>query len=165
MEKWTHRPIEEANLLNPAFCCVALTSAVIGYMGIDKEGIPYPLAHIVLPIVLHKATRERLPRASRTSLAVWIQENSEVRVQFVERVVMLKSHTREAILFGFFHDWLILCQEGRIQAKLSKSIIDRLARRLENEAKECINRAWVLGKWFALAGTTETVMALWGIRP
>jgi len=165
MKLWAQRTVEEANLLNPAFCCGVLTSAVVGYMSIEETGIPYTLSHIVLPIVLHKATRECLPRTSSTSLAAWIQENSEARVQFVERVVALKSHTREAILFGLFHDWLIICQEGRLQATVSKSSIDRLVRSMENEVKECIKRAWVVGKWFAMAGTTETVMALWGIRP
>ena len=75
MKPWVLRPPEEANLLNPAFCCVTLAAAVLGYASVDKTGIPYPLTFLVLPTVLHKATRESLPsNRTRTSLAAWIQE-------------------------------------------------------------------------------------------
>jgi Family of unknown function (DUF6521) len=69
IQRWTGRPREEANLLNPAFCCTALTSSIVGYMGVDAEGMPYPLAFMILPIALHKTTREALPQNTRTSLA------------------------------------------------------------------------------------------------
>jgi Family of unknown function (DUF6521) len=49
IQRWTGRPREEANLLNPAFCCTALTSSIVGYMGVDAEGMPYPLAFMILP--------------------------------------------------------------------------------------------------------------------
>ena len=31
MTVWTERPHEEANLLNPAFCCLGMTAAIAGY--------------------------------------------------------------------------------------------------------------------------------------
>lgn len=165
MTPWAQRPIEEANLLNPAFCCVALTSASIGYMDIDKEGIPFALTFMVLPIVLHKTTRESLPRDTRTSLASWIQANSGAKVQFAKRVVALAPYTKEAILFGCLHDWFLLGSEGRLQSALNESSNDRFISQLKNEAKECVKRSRFLGKWFALAGTAKMVMSLWEIKP
>ncbi len=120
---------------------------------------------MVLPIVLHKTTRELLPRTTRTSLAAWIQENTNARVLFAERTIALKPYTREAILFGLLRDWLVLHEGGRLQATLNNSDVDRFIRNLDDEAKDCIRRARFVGKWFASQGSAQTVMALWGIRP
>jgi hypothetical protein len=166
MKSWKERPTEIANLLNPAFCCVTLTSTVIGYTSEDKqEGLSLPLAFIALPTVLHKATRESLPYTTRTPLATWLQEQAHVRVQFYERVCALKPYTREAILFGVLHKWLTLDRHATINTTMSNSSVNRFSRKLEGEARECVMRARVVGKWFALAGTPQTVMALWGIKP
>lgn len=165
MKPWNQRPVEEANLLNPAFCCTALTSSIVGYMAVDVEGMPYPLAFMLLPIVLHKATREALPQTIRTSLAAWIQEHTSVRVLFPERVVALKPHTREAILFGILHDWLTFRSDGRLRTTMAGQDVSRFLRRLDGEARECVMHARFVGRWFASAGSPQTVLALWGIRP
>jgi hypothetical protein len=165
MKPWARRPTEEANLLNPAFCCVTLTASVSGYASIDPSGIPYPLTFLVLPIVLHKATRDKLPHATTTSLAAWIQGNAEAKVQFADRVIAFKPYTREALMFGLLHAWLVLSQGGRIQTTLRESDAERFVRRLDDETKDCVRRARFVGRWFASASTAQTVMALWGIRP
>jgi hypothetical protein len=43
MRLWSNRSIEEKNLLNPAFCCVALTTSVIEYQNLVQAGMPYDL--------------------------------------------------------------------------------------------------------------------------
>lgn len=165
MKQWTQRPVEEANLLNPAFCSALITSSDVGYMSIDNAGIPYPLVFLMLPVVLHKSTRDLLPRTKRTSLATWIQRNTEVRILFAERVIALKPYTREAILFGMLHHWLTLGDGGKLQTNLDDIYIDLITKKLKNEAKECVNKARFVGRWFASAGSAQTVMALWGIIP
>jgi Family of unknown function (DUF6521) len=165
MRQWTQRPREEANLLNPAFCCAALTSSIAGYMAVNVEGIPYPLVFMILPIVLHKATREALPQNTRTSLAAWIQDNAAMRVLFPERVISLKPHTREAVLFGLLHDWLAFQTDARLQTAMGERRINQFRRRLDDKARECVLRANFVGRWFASAGSPQTVLALWGIRP
>lgn len=165
MKQWTQRPVEEANLLNPAFCSALIASSDVGYMSIDNAGIPYPLVFLMLPVVLHKSTRDLLPRTKRTSLATWIQRNTEVRILFAERVIALKPYTREAILFGMLHHWLTLGDGGKLQTNLDDIYIDLITKKLKNEAKECVNKARFVGRWFASAGSAQTVMALWGIIP
>ncbi len=165
MKTWSLRPIEEAHLLNPAFCCVALTSSVIGYAAIEPPGMPYPLAFTILPIALHKDTREHLPRDLRTSLAVWIQENPEARLEFADRVIAVKPYTREAILFGLHHEWLVMGNDGRLRTRWNEASATRFVQRLNDEAKECVRRARFIGGWFASVSSAPTVMALWGIRP
>lgn len=164
MKIWTERPREEAHLLNPAFCCIVISGACTGYQETIESGLPFPLTFMVLPIVLHKPTRTALPNSIRTSLPAWIQENASARVQFYERLMSLKPHTREAIAYGLQFDYFAF-HGGKLRANIRKNIINRALNLLEDEARECVLRARFLGKWFASVGSAETTMALWGIRP
>jgi hypothetical protein len=165
MKAWTERPLEEANLLNPAFCCVNLTTAIVAYLDEKKQGLPLTLAFIVLPVVLHKATRELLPGNTRMPMALWIQENPSARILFHERVLALRPYTREAMLFGAFYGWLTVEDNARLQTSMSQATVRRFMHNSQDEARECVMRSRLIGKWFAIAGTPQTVMALWGIRP
>jgi hypothetical protein len=165
MKSWEERSIEEANLLNPAFCCVVVASSIVGYSKSFAEGMPYPLVFITLPIILHKPTRDLLPPNTRTSLPGWIQDNQSVRILFYERVISLKSYTREALLFGFIHKWFTFNSDGNLQTLVTKPKIDKFLRQRQDESRECVMRANFLGKWLASAGSVSTVMALWGIQP
>lgn len=165
MRTWPSRPKEEAYLLNPAFCCTTLVAAVGGYSSMKEEGIQFPLVFMVLPIVLHKLTRDSLPPNTRTSMAAWLQENSSARILFYERLVSLKPYTKEAIQFGMLHNWVVSREGGLLKTTHSESDLSRVMRKLTAEARECVMRARFLGKWFASAGAPHTVMALWGIIP
>lgn len=164
MRTWTARPKEEAYLLNPAFCCTTLAAAMWGYADVKGQGVPLPLAFMVLPLVLHKPTREALPPNTRTSMAAWLLDNATARVLFYERLISLKPHTREAIHFGMLVDWIVPGAKGLLQTTLSETDINRAIRKLTDEARECVLRARFLGKWFAEAGHAHTVMAFWGVR-
>lgn len=165
MKAWHKRPIEEAHLLNPAFCCVTLTSSIISYGSVEDAGMPFPLAFMILPIVLHKPTRDLLPRDTRTSFPAWIQNNAAARVLFYERVVSVKPYTREALTFGLIHSWLAIQEKGNLHHIINETDVKKSSKTLNDEAKECVLRADFLGKWLALAGSAQTVMTLWGIRP
>ena len=79
MSSWRGRPQEEVSLLNPAFTSTGLWSAARGYLKTDGSGrsdaLPFTLAFLVLPLVLHRQTRESLPTSTRTSVAVWASDN------------------------------------------------------------------------------------------
>ena len=164
MKPWKDRSVEESNLLNPAFGCVVMSASVFGFQSVQNDGMPFPLAFTVLPIVWHKPTRSVLPTTARTPMAIWLQEHAEVKVQFVERVLALKPHTRETMLLGANQNWLGFVQ-AQLVCRVQESDLDRAIRRLTDEARECATKAKVVGKWFASVGTTETSMHLWGIRP
>lgn len=165
MKSWTERTREEAHLLNPPFCCVALTSGCAGFSESSGQPLPFALAFMVLPIVLHKHTRESLPRTTRTSVPAWLQGHAEVRIGFHERLMALKPHTREALRYGLVFDWMAMGDSGRIRCVVTSNQIKRTIRLLNGDAQECISRARFLGKWFGTSPSTETLMALWGIRP
>jgi hypothetical protein len=107
MKPWAERTREEAHLLNPSFCCVTIASACSGYTESCGQTLSFALAFMVLPIILHKHTRESLPRTSRTSVPAWLQEHAEARIGFHERLMALQPFTREAMLYGltFNCDW------------------------------------------------------------
>lgn len=165
MTTWIVRPREEAYLLNPAFCCLGITGAAVGYREVTNRGLPLALAYMVLPITLHKPTRELLPRTRRTSLPVWIQDNALARVSFHERLLSLKPFTSEAILFGCARNWLRFGEDASLVTDQTEAALRSMYRALEDEPKDCSIKAVFVGKWLACAGSAATVMALWGIQP
>lgn len=165
MRIWEARPKEEAYLLNPAFGCTMLCAALWSYAKATNTGAPMPLPFMFLPIVLHKPTRDSLPPNTRTSMPAWLQENAEARVLFYERLLSLKPHVREAIQFGMLFDWIVPGEGGLVETTLTDADITRMTRTLADEARDCVMRSRFLGKWFAGAGETHTVMAFWGVRP
>lgn len=165
MKPWTERTREEANLLNPPFCCAVLTSACIGFKEKSGKPLPFVLAFMVLPIVLHKDTRESLPRTTRTSIPSWLLKHTEARIGFYERLMALKPHTREALRHGLDFDWIVMCESGHIRCMVTNNRINRAVRLLNGDAQECVSRGRFLGKWFGTIASTKTLMAFWGIRP
>ena len=165
MKPWAERTREEAHLLNPPFCCVAIAAACFGYSESCDEALPFALTFMVLPIVLHKHTRESLPRTIRTSVPAWLQEHAEARIGFHDRLMSLQPYTREAVRYGLTFDWITVEDAGVIRCVVRNARIDRAIRSLDGDARDCISRARFLGKWFGTVASTETTMALWGIRP
>lgn len=165
MRPWTERPVEEAALLNPAFCATVLTTALDGYVEHAPSGMSFPLAFLVLPLVLHKQTREALPSTVRTSMAAWIESHSEARIGLAERVRALAPFTREALLFGSTHRVLGFSESGRLAVLGDLSGVRKYSRTTSAETRACIEKGLFVGRWFAAAGSEQTILSLWGVRP
>lgn len=165
MRPWRERSPEEAYLLNPAFCCMIVIEACAGYSDSTDQPLPFALSFMVLPLTLHKRTRELLPRTTRTSIPAWLQNHTEARLGFHERLMALQPHTREAIRYGLGIGWITVDRPGGIRRVASDSLLRRGNRLLDGEARDCMSRARFLGKWLGKAASTETTMSLWGICP
>ncbi len=165
MKSWKLRPKEEAHLLNPAFCSTLITGTVSGYMENSSTGLPFPLLFMILPLILHRKTRERLPRSISTSMAEWLHENIDARILFVERLISLKPYTQEALLFGWRQGWLDIHDQGTIKHSLVTKNIDKIKKELNEETRDCFMKSLFLGRWFSYAGNVQTIMTQWGIRP
>jgi len=165
MIPWHQRSREERTLLNPAFCANLLWHAARGYAGADRGALSFEESFLVLPFVLHRETRESLPRDTRTSLAVWLDENSLARSKVSSRAKLLVPFTKEGMIFGGIHGFIRL-QGGRLYADQTwkRSVISSL-KESSNEVRVCAKRAEFIGKWFALTGSAPTVLALMGVRP
>lgn len=165
MTLWRARSLEERHLLNPSFCSVVLWCATTGYATKRNPAMPLALSFLVLPFVLHRLTRESLPRTTATSLATWLTDQPLVRARIAERAVALRPFTQEALLFGGAHELLVLDADGiRANASMKKPVDGGLAG-TSDEVRACARRADFVGKWFEKAGKAETVLALLGVRP
>ena len=100
MIPWSKRTPEIANLLNPSFCAILLYSAIFEYQKKAKNNMPFSLLYLVMPIVLHKNTRNRVN--SRENMVVWLQRNPDVLIGFADRAKSLIGFTNEAIEFLLF---------------------------------------------------------------
>ncbi|MGH8614688.1 MAG: ABC-three component system protein [Gammaproteobacteria bacterium] len=165
MKAWQERTAEEAHLLNPAFSGLLITRAVDEYTRSAAQPLPYALAFLVLPVVLHKRTREALPGSVSTSLAVWLQAKPETRVGFAARTRALLPFTREAIAFLLARGVLIVAEAGGLgRGPTDVRGIARVAR-MSDEVASCITSAQLVGRWFARSGSPHSIIALWGLRP
>lgn len=98
-------------------------------------------------------------------MPAWLQEHAEARIGFHERLMALRPHTRETLRYGLVFDWLAIGESGVIRSVAPETLISRAVRSLGGDASECVSRARFLGKWLGAAASTETTLALWGIRP
>jgi hypothetical protein len=163
MRVWNDRPPEIAHLFNPAFCALLIREGVLGFMDVSPGGMPYPLVFLLLPIVLHKVTRESLPGTVATKMHPWIQQHQEARVGFSERCAAVAAYTREAILFAANGELLTFSPEGALQAPRLR--LRRPPWPTDSESWACRQQARFVGRWLASAGDNATVFAMWGVRP
>lgn len=165
MSTWSSRTAEERALLNPSFCSCLLWQAAAAYESAAKEPLPFDVAFLVLPMVLHCKTRESLPKVLKTSLAVWLNENPLSPSAVADHAKKLSPFTKEAMMFGGVHG-LFTLKTGAISAKVDwKARISAGLADATDEVKMCAKRAEFIGKWFAGAGSPGTVMAIMGVRP
>lgn len=165
MTTWTQRSHEERALLNPAFCATLLWHAAQGHVDKSQTGLSFEEAFLVLPIVLHRHTRQSLPRTTRTSLPVWLQENPLARSRIVTRAKLLMPFTKEAMIFGGANRFLQIVHGKLMSEGAYTSAIDTVLRTSSDEVRDCVKRAAFIGAWFARSGSPMAVLATIGVRP
>lgn len=163
MVSWNERPNEIANLINPAFCSIILFDAINAYYTIKKKGMPYAISFIILPIILHKRTRDKLPATSRSKYYAWIQQNPEVKIDFNIRTKNLVPYTKEAIQYGIINLLFSIDENGEFIPKRFKEKEKPWLQ--TNEPLICREKASFLGKWLTQSEDVSTIYSLWGIRP
>jgi len=165
MIPWTNRAPEERALLNPSFFSLLFWHAATGHMAEGHTGLPFATSFLVLPLVLHRETRESLPKVVTTSLPVWLDENPLVRARLAERSRMLVPYTKEALMFGGTRGFLTISADAITVAESWKRKVNAEHRRSGDEVRSYAKKAEFLGRWFARTGSPTTVMALMGVRP
>jgi hypothetical protein len=162
---WVHRPDEEAYLLNPAFLALLLREMVKGYSAAVGAGMPLPLVYVAMPVVLHRPTRDVLPRSVLAEMVNWVDGNPQVRLLFADRAKALVPFVREGLVFGTLHgllafdDGLTLRPTPRRVGKVSE------LRGQSADFDACIRASGLIGRWTARSGSAATQMALWGVKP
>lgn len=165
MIPWKQRPREERALLNPAYCASILWHAAGAHSKQSGGGITYEEAFLVLPFVLSSDIRTTLPRSTRTSLPVWLDEHPTLRAKLITHARLLVPFTREALTFGGLHE-IFVFEAGRVEARTRwKSAMKTLRENLSDEVRASLRAGDLVGRWFAHCGSATTVFALLGARP
>ena len=165
--RWVDRTREVRNLINPAFCSVILRQSVEGYSSVASGGaLPLTLSFLVLPLVLHKRTRNHLPTSVATSLHAWLERVPQAKVGFPERAQSTVRYTREAMVFGTSCKLLTLTDSGIGLVAGSKGVRGLSAyKTTSSEVKNCIEKAALVGKLFGRAGSPASIYAVLGVKP
>lgn len=162
MKSWDKRPFEIRNLFNPAFCGLVLLRALQGFEEEDVAGIPFSLALLVLPLCLHKDSRELISKNSKSYLLKTIEKNPQMLVGFADRVKDLLPYTLEAFGFAMHRQCFEVTNEGRLMA-VPKSFRKTVTGTEESVA--CQRVARTVGKQFACIADRVTIYTTLGIRP
>ncbi len=165
MRTWGLRTREEASLLNPSYCGLIAWHVAGGYLAAEEAPLSFELAFLAFPITLHKPTRDVLPGTLRTSMAMWLERNSQALVGFSDRAEALVPFAREGLLFGAGHGLLDIGREGFVVPSTRPRWLTPFLRESTPDVQQTLKKAIFVGKWFAGSGTAATVMALWGVRP
>lgn len=162
MKRWDQRPFEIRNLFNPAFCGLVLFRAVEGYEAEDPRGVPFSLSLLVLPLCLHKDSREVLAASSRSYLLKISEKSPQLQVGFADRATTMLPYAFEGFSLLMERGCISVADDGRLQTvpnKVRKSITGTA------ETKSCQRVARFVGKEFARIADRVTVYTTFGVRP
>lgn len=161
MTRFSDRMPEVAALLNPAFTARLLFESTDGFSASNGDPMPFPLAFLTLPLVLHEETRQALPKDRRKRFAAWIAEHPWIVTNFPSRAAEMMELTREGLRFALRAEVLRITDEGGLQ-------IGRAARPAlssqSTDVASCAKAARLVGMWFQTTDVATT-FALLGVRP
>lgn len=155
---------EEVALFNQAFLARLLREAAADYEKNARRDMPVSLAFLLVPLVLHKPTRDDLPTLASSQMQKWIRESPRHLAQLDRRVVGMRSFIGLAIRFGLRHG-MLTSADGRIGVGSLKQRPRGYSDFESVEVEDCLRVARFLGRWFARQPDSATLLALWGFRP
>ena len=149
-------------MFNPAFCGLVLFRALRGYEEEDGRGMPFSLTLLVLPLCLHKDSRELFANSPRSYLLKTAEKNQQIMVGFAERVTQLLPYTFEGFGLLMERECIAVSDDGRIQ-----TVPNRVRKTVSGTAETiaCQKVARNVGKEFARISDRATIYTTFGIRP
>lgn len=162
MKRWDQRPFEVRNLFNPAFCGLVLFRGLSGYEEEDARGMPFSLSLLVLPLCLHKDSREVIASRPRSHLLRTTEANQQLIVGFSNRVTQLLPYAFEGFGLLMERGCIAIADDGRVLTVRKKV---RKAVKGTEETVACQKAARVVGREFARIADRVTIYTTFGIRP
>lgn len=160
---WIERNTIVANLFNPAFCGEIIRIVIYNYNQHSKNKFPFAFSFLILPILLHKKTRDEMPRTIKTYLFVWVAENDSLFFDFSTRTKSMVKYTREALMFLLAYKKIQLTNEGEIITNIQ--IGKQIKKEDYAEYNEIIKKAEMLGKWLATTSDVKSIYSFFRITP
>lgn len=161
---WNERPAEEARNLNPAFCADLIARTVAEYHKSRRAPLSMATAFLVLPLTLHKPTRNILPGRANTAFATWISTNNPMLAELPGRVNRLRPLSREALLFSIRYGINTLNDGGLVPGARPIKLTARPALTTDdvNDARAA---AALLGRWFGAQVNESAILQGFGVAP
>jgi hypothetical protein len=158
---WSARPFEVRNLFNPAFCGLLLMRALRGFEEIDEDGMPFSLTLLVLPLCLHKDSREVIADSPRSPLLKIVEHNPVLLVGLPQRAESLLPFTLEGLGLTMHLGCFEVTPHGRLRSLRGarKSLTGT------EESTSCQRVARFIGKEFGRVADRATVFTTFGVRP
>jgi hypothetical protein len=162
VKRWDQRPFEIRNLFNPAFCGLVLFRAMQGYEEEEPRGIPFSLSLLVLPLCMHKDSREVIAANSRSYLLKIIEKNPQVQVGFADRATAMLPYAIEGFGLLMERGCILVTDDGHLH-----TVLDTVRRSVTgtDETKSCQRVARFVGREFARIADRVTVYTTFGVRP
>lgn len=161
---WAERPPEEARIFNPAFCGELIGRTVCEYHRTRQAALNMATAFIVLPMTLHKPTRDSLPRRANAAFATWVAEHDALLAELPNSIIRLRPVTREALIFAIRHQLLAVDGGGLVPGAEPISLNVKPAITTD-DVSEARRTAGLLGRWFAGQGTQASILQGIGVAP
>lgn len=162
--RWSERPAEEARIFNPAFCGEVLCRSVGEYWQRARAPMNIALAFLILPLSLHKGTRDQLPKRASVAFVGWIAEHHIVIAESALRVERMRPVVRESMIFAIRHRRLAV-QDGGLIPGEARLPLSAKASVSTTDADEARSAAALLGRWFAAQGEAAPVLQGFGVLP
>lgn len=158
MKPWNQRPREIRNLFNPAFCGTVLARGIEGF----GRPMPFSLTLLILPLCLHKRTRDQIKEARNSYFTKILQNHPEIRVDFARRARGLFPYTMEAFAYLMYCGAIEIDDNGYV---ILRENVMRKTISGSQDTKDCHSVARSLGKKLALLNDRATIYTTLGIRP
>lgn len=155
---------ETRRLLNPAFVATLIGAAALGYEENVEGGLPVIYAFLVPPLVLHKETRDVIPKVITSKLPQWIHTNSANIAFLPNHIRELQPSIRHSIVVGVHFNILTINSMGKIEPHENhnfSSLPDEAKKSVE--ISDIVKRSNFLGRWLAVSGNQPTVLSILGI--
>ena len=161
---WSERPTEEANNFNPAFCGELLCRSVGEYYNKAEQPMSVALAFVVLPLALHRGSRDQLPKMASTAFAGWIATHDNIIAELPLRVERLRPVVREAMIFSIRQNRLAVQGGGLVPGSSKLSSTTKVTIRTD-DTDQARSAAMLLGRWFGAQGDAPSVLQGFGVLP
>jgi hypothetical protein len=156
MTAWRERSQVRAAYLNPALVALVLAAAARGYEDAGRRPMVWPMTFLIAPLVLHRPTRQALPRTTATHLSAWTSRNVVLRAGFPARARALAPVVLEGLRFGIRHG-LLSIDAGAVHGNHGAPP--------NGELTDMLSSAGRVGRWLAKTDQPATVFALLGVEP
>jgi hypothetical protein len=158
---WVERSPVSAAMLNPALLAAITAAAAEEYRRLSGDAMPFSYAYLLAPLVLHRETRDALPRAINSHIATWLAGHPTLAAGFPARARSLTEPVREGIRFGLATGALVLTTTGELRGTLAQ----RARPAKVGDITAIIGKAGFVGRWLTKIERPATAFALLGVAP